>query len=71
MSDEIKNEIATEQDETATADETLEKEGILSDQEEKKAQKKGKKPKSNSLPNKRKNARQKLSSSRAALCLQS
>ena len=32
MSDEIKNEIATEQDETVqNTDETLEKEGILSD----------------------------------------
>ena len=46
MSDEIKNEIATEQNETVqNTDETLEKEGILSDQEEKKAQKKGKKVK--------------------------
>lgn len=71
MSDEIKNEIATEQDETATADETLEKEGILPIRKRRKRKRKAKKPKSNSLPNKRKNARQKLSSSRAALCLQS
>lgn len=54
MSDEIKNEIATEQDETATADETLEKEGILSDQDEKKAQKKGKKAKKQLTPEQKK-----------------
>ena len=55
MSDEIKNEIATEQDETVqNTDETLEKEGILSDQEEKKAQKKGKKAKKQLTPEQKK-----------------
>ena len=52
---EIKNEIATEQNETVqNADETLEKEGILSDQEEKKAQKKGKKAKKQLTPEQKK-----------------
>lgn len=55
MSDEIKNEIATEQNETVqNTDETLEKEGILSDQEEKKAQKKGKKAKKQLTPEQKK-----------------
>lgn len=58
MSDEIKNEIATEQNETVqNTDEMLEKEGILPIRKRRRRKRKAKKSKSNSLPNKRKSAR--------------